>query len=283
VPNDLPNRYCAACQHNRTIPDLSVPGNEAAWCKLEHAKHRLFYSLLQLRLPLVTRAEDREHGLAFDFLVDPTNAGDDARVTTGHDNGLITLAVAEADDAERERRRVGMGEPYHTLLGHFRHEIGHYYWDRLVRDGGRIEACRALFGNDEKDYGQALRAHYEEGAAADWQDRFISAYASSHPWEDFAETWAHYLHIIDTLKMAAAFGLSLGSEAEQRGLAARIDFDPYAAVDIGRIIAAWLPLTAALNNLNRCMGEPDLYPFVLSPTVINKLGFVHELIQAQRR
>jgi hypothetical protein len=125
-----------------------------------------------------------------------------------------------------------------------------------------------------------LRPHYDQGAPADWQDRFISAYASSHPWEDFAETWAH--HIIDTLEMATAFGLSLGPEAEQRGLAARIDFDPYAAVDIGRMIAAWLPLTAALNNLNRCMGEPDLYPFVLSPTVMNKLGFVHDLIQAQR-
>jgi hypothetical protein len=284
VPNNMPDAYCAACRHNRTIPELGVPGNEAAWRKLEHAKHRLFYSLLQLQLPLVTRAEDREHGLAFDFLADPTNAGDHARVLTGHDNGLITLAVAEADDAERERRRVGMGEPYRTLLGHFRHEVGHYYWDRLVRDGGRIEACRAMFGNEEKDYGQALRVHYDQGAPADWQDRFISAYASSHPWEDFAETWAHYLHIVDTLEMAGAFGLRLGPEgAEHRGLAARIDFDPYAAVDIGRIIAAWLPLTSALNNLNRCMGEPDLYPFVLSPTVINKLGFVHDLIQAQHR
>jgi hypothetical protein len=283
VPNDMPDAYCAACRHNRTIPQLSVPGNEVAWRKLEHAKHRLFYSLLQLRLPLVTRAEDREYGLAFDFLADPTNADDHARVVTGHDNGLITLAVAEADDTERERRRVGMGEPYRTLLGHLRHEVGHYYWGRLVRDGQRIEACRAVFGNDEKDYGQALRVHYDQGAPADWQDRFISAYASSHPWEDFAETWAHYLHIVDTLEMARAFGLSLGPEvAKHSGLAARIDFDPYAAVGIGRIIAAWLPLTSALNNLNRCMGEPDLYPFVLSPTVINKLGFVHDLIQAQR-
>jgi hypothetical protein len=112
----------------------------------------------------------------------------------------------------------------------------------------------------------------------------ISAYASSHPWEDFAETWAHYLQIVDTLEMARAFGLRLGPEvAGHRGLAAQIDLDPYAAVDIGRIIAAWLPLTSALNNLNRCMGESDLYPFVLSPTVMNKLGFVHELIQAQRR
>jgi hypothetical protein len=284
VPLDGPDIYCAACRHNRTIPDLSVPAAVAAWQKIELAKHRLFYSLLRLRLPLITRAEDPEHGLAFDFLADAPDAGDQSRVMTGHDNGVITIALAEADDAERERRRVGMGEPYRTLLGHFRHEVGHHYWDRLVRDGGRIEACRAMFGNDAADYGQALRAHYQNGAPAGWQDRFISAYASSHPWEDLAETLAHYLHMIDTLEMAAAYGISIDPGiAHQQGFPARIDFDPYATTDIGQIISAWLPLTNALNSLNRSMGEPDLYPFIVAPPVIEKLGFVLDLIHGQMR
>ena len=117
---------------------------------------------------------------------------------TGHDNGLVTIALAEADDAYREQSRVAMHEPYRTLLGHFRHETGHYFWDRLVRDRGRLEACRAMFGDDRQDYGQALQAYYDNGAPADWQSRFVSMYATSHPWEDFAETWAHYLHIVDT-------------------------------------------------------------------------------------
>jgi len=53
-------------------------------------------------------------------------------VLTSHCNGLITLNIAEADDAERERRRVKFHEPYRTLLGHLRHEVAHYYWDRLI-------------------------------------------------------------------------------------------------------------------------------------------------------
>jgi hypothetical protein len=194
---------------------------------------------------------------------------------------LITLAVAEADDAERERRRVEMAEPYRTLLGHLRHEIGHYYWDRLVRDGGRVAACRALFVDDTEDYGTALRRYYENGAPAEWRDGFISAYASSHPWEDFAETWAHYLHIVDTLEMAGAFGLQVHPGiAQPEGSVARIDFDPYGPVEVGQLIAAWLPVANTLNNLNRCMGEPDAYPFILSPVVIAKLGFVHELVHS---
>jgi hypothetical protein len=158
-------------------------------------------------LPVRTRAEDPAHGLIFNFL-----AGDPARgqrVMTGHDNGLITIALTEADDMEREKRRLEMGEPYRTLLGHFRHEVGHYFWDVIVRDGGKLEACRAVFGDDTIDYGEALQHHYREGPPPDWQTSFVSAYAATHPWEDFAETWSHYLHIVDTLEMASAFGIKV--------------------------------------------------------------------------
>lgn len=273
-----PETVCLSCRHNRTIPDLTVADNLAHWQKIEIAKHRLFYSLLRLKLPVPTKAEAPENGLAFDFLAELPQP-DAPRVMTGHDNGLITIALAEADDSVREKNRVAMHEPYRTLLGHFRHEIGHYYWDRLVRDGGQLDACRQLFGDDTQDYGQALQAHYANGAPSDWQANFVSQYASSHPWEDFAETWAHYLHIVDTLEAARAFGLSVQPRlAKGDELDATVDFDPYRAVEIGQLVDSWLPLSLALNNLNRAMGQSDLYPFVLSPPVIEKLGFIHRLV-----
>lgn len=270
---------CAACRHNRTIPDLSVPEHLERWRKLETAKHRLLYTLLRLRLPLATSAEDPQHGLAFDFLADPPQPTA-PKVMTGHDCGLITIALAEADDAERERRRSQMGEPYRSLLGHFRHEVGHHYWDVLIRDGGRLDECRALFGDERSDYGAALQAHYTNGAPADWQSHFVSAYATSHPWEDWAESFAHYLHIVDTLEMARAFGISVDPRVtDDESLSAEITLDPYRAADVQTLVEAWLPLTFAVNALNRAMGTGDLYPFVLSPPAVEKLGFVHRVVQ----
>jgi hypothetical protein len=283
VEADAADTLCMACRHNNTIPDLSVPVNLERWQRLELAKHHLFYSLLRLRLPLATRTDNPEHGLAFDFLADSPGATG-LKVMTGHDNGLITIALIEADDAERERRRSQMHEPYSSLLGHFRHEVGHYFWDVLVRDGGRLDECRAEFGDDRQDYETALRTHYTNGPPADWQEHYVSQYASTHPWEDWAETWAHYLHIIDTLEMARAFGITVHPQLiRDETLSAVIDLDPYdAQADMTSIIGAWLPLTFAMNSLNRAMGNPDLYPFVLSPTVVTKLGFVHDVVHGSR-
>jgi hypothetical protein len=283
LPADGGGAFCLACRHNHTIPDLSVPENLRRWQRLEVAKRRLFYSLLKLDLPLATRAEDPEHGLAFDFLADqPQVSG--PKVLTGHDNGLITIAVVEADDAEREQRRAKMREPYRTLLGHFRHEVGHHFWDVLVRDSGLLDASRAVFGDDSQDYNAALQRHYANGAPPGWQDSFVSAYATAHPWEDFAETWAHYLHIVDTLEMGSAFGLRVApAVARDDSLDVALDFNPYRANGWDTIIEAWLPLTFAVNSLNRSMGQPDLYPFVLGPNVIAKLGFIHDLVHRQVR
>jgi hypothetical protein len=280
VPDGTEDALCLACRHNRTIPDLTVAANLVPWRRIQDAERRLIYTLQRLRLPLVTKVEDAEKGLAFDVLADlPDGTG--PKVMTGHDEGLITIAVAEADDAERERRRASMGEPYRTLLGHFRHESGHHFWNVLVRDGGRLEECRAVFGDERADYNEALQAHYANGAPSDWQDAYVSTYATAHPWEDFAETWAHYLHIVDTLEMASSFDLRVRPKvAATDDLAARIDFDPYATETIGELIEAWVPLTFAVNSLNRCMGAPDLYPFVLSPAAVEKLGFVHRLVHA---
>ena len=172
-----------------------------------------------------------------------------------------------------------MGEPYRTLLGHFRREVGHYYWERLVRDGVWLERFRMLFGDERQDYGVCLERHHAKGAPPDWQERFVSSYASAHPWEDFAESWAHYLHIVDTLETAAAFGLRIAPQAGRTpGLAMEIDFDPYRQNDFDALLRAWLPLTSAVNSLNHSMGQPDLYPFVLAPAVIGKLRFVHGLV-----
>jgi hypothetical protein len=270
--------YCRACRHNGIVPDLSDQVQLAGWRELEVAKHRLFYSLIRWKLPLQTRQDNPEHGLIFNFLADDPNSGE--KILTGHDNGLITIALTETDDIERERRRLEMGEPYRTLLGHFRHEVGHYFWDVLVRDGGKLDECRAVFGDDSVDYGQALQRHYAEGAPPDWQQTYVSAYATTHPWEDFAETWAHYLHIIDTLEMAGEFGMEVRPKVDRDGeLTTRIRFNPYEARDVEAIVNAWLPFTFAMNSVNRAMGMRDLYPFILSPAVVAKLGFIHSLVR----
>ena len=282
IETDLPDQYCAACRHNRTVPNTSIQDNVVTWRKIELAKHRLFYTLMKLNLPLDERNDDGSERLAFNFLASLEQAGG-PRVMTGHDNGLITLAIEEADDAEREKRRTLMHEPYRTLLGHFRHEVGHYFWDVLVRDGGRIEECRRIFGDETADYGQALENYYANGVIANWQENFISAYATSHPWEDFAETWAHYLHIVDTLEMARAFGMYVHPRLARPGESdAQVDFDPYSVRDPSPLIETWLPLSNALNSLNRTMGLPDIYPFILSPAVVEKVSAIHNLIHGNK-
>jgi hypothetical protein len=273
VPADDPNPLCRSCRLTRVIPDLGKPGNEEAWYKLESAKRRLVYSLLRLGCPLISRAEDPQRGLAFEFLDDPAK--------TGHAGGVITVNMAEADDAEREKRRVALHEPYRTLLGHFRHEVGHYYWERLVQGSPRLGRFRELFGDERKDYAQALNEHYKNGPPPDWRKRFVSTYAAAHPWEDWAESWAHYLHTSDTLEIAAACGLSLrpqrGDEPtlKQPTVPSRDGTEPF-----DKIIADWFSLTYVLNNLSRSLGQPDAYPFVLSAPAIEKLRFVHQTIAA---
>ena len=280
IPAAQDSRFCLACRHNRTIPDLSVPQNLTRWQQMEIAKHRMFYTLIALKLPIENRTDDPQHGLAFDFL---TETAEVEKVLTGHDEGLITINLNEADDAYREKLRTAMGEPYRTLLGHFRHEVGHYFWDELVRDSGRINACRDLFGDESRDYNESLKHYYANGPLPDWQNSYISAYATAHPWEDFAETWAHYLHIVDTLETASAFGLRIHpASTKAKALHADITADPHYAQSVRAIIDGWLPLTFAMNNLNRSMGYSDLYPFILSEPVIEKMQFIHEIIHASQ-
>lgn len=272
LPAADPETYCLSCRLNRVIPDLTVPGQREAWARVELAKRRLVYTLLSLGLPVVPKTVDAEAGLAFEFLADDPATG--SAVLTGHDEGVIVLNVAEADDAEREKRRLALGEPYRTLVGHFRHEIGHYYWDRLIKDRPRLAAFRELFGDESVSYEEALKIHYAQGAPAGWQEQFISSYATMHPWEDWAETWAHYLHMADTLDTASACGLSLRPQRADEPALEAADGHP----TFDAMIADWFPLTHVLNNLNRGLGLSDGYPFVLSAPAIEKLRFVHDTI-----
>jgi len=275
VEQDDPEELCIACRLNDVIPNIDEPKQRAAWLQLEAAKRRLMYSLYLLKLPVEPRAQRPLNGLSFRFM-----AGEkEKQVFTGHNDGVITINVAEADDPFREKMRAQLGEAYRTLLGHFRHEIGHYYWDRLIKGTRHLTTYRELFGDESVSYQQALQRHYKEGPPRDWANEYVSAYASMHPWEDWAETWAHYLHIFDTLETAKTYGLRVqfgtGTASGERLVdAAEVDVDNF-----DKMARDWVPVTLALNSLNRSMGLRDLYPFVLTETALKKLRFVHEIIR----
>ncbi len=278
---------CRACRHNRTIPDLSAPSVPTRWAKIEEAKRRLFHELIMLGLPIDnTGPHGPAHaGLAFDFLYDAAaELSGSPEIFTGHDGGVITLNLIEADDAARERIRNAMGEPYRTLLGHFRHEVGHYFWSRFIeQDADELTVFRNLFGDESVDYQAALKSHYSADGMRIWTDDFVSYYATMHPWEDFAETFAHYLHIVDVLATAGGFDLSLRClPGDSDGLEMNIGFDPYSA-DIDELVQAMEPLSFAMNAINRSMGQADLYPFHLSDVIVAKLGYVKKLVKKTRR
>jgi hypothetical protein len=252
---------CFGCTLTRTRPaDGDTVGLGQYWIA-EAAKRRLIFGLDELQLPI--KVSDGFAGLAFDLL-----SSSQGKILTGYQNGIITLDLAESNDAHREALRASMDEPYRTVLGHFRHEIGHYYCEVLALAGDRREEFRTLFGNETTSYEEALQRHYSTGSGQNWQDRFISAYATMHPLEDFAEVFGHFLHIADTLQTAHEFGL-MGDEER---------VDPLEAPMAEVIARTWLPLAKGLNQINRSMGRSDLYSFVLAQPVIVKLAFVADLV-----
>ncbi len=278
----LTGGFCLSCSTTRTIPDLSIQGNSDLLRKLELAKRRLLSQLLVLGLPVTTRHTNPAGGLAFDFL---SNLPGGPKVLTGHEQGVITLNVEEAEDAVRERIRAEMREPYRTLVGHFRHEVGHYYWDQLVIGTPWIDAYRDLFGDERDSYALALRSHYENGPPADWASRYVTSYASAHPWEDWAETWAHYLHMADTADTAMSFGVDAANVEVSNDLFEPADLwqpDHPGATKFLEFLNGWVRLTNVLNELSRSMGQPDYYPFVLPRATVGKLQFIHQMITEQR-
>lgn len=269
---------CRACVLTEVYPDQSEPDNQQAWRLAEQAKKRWLYTVLGLGLTATPKSEDNPDGVLFQILqpdAEPTP------VLTGHQDGLITINAAESDPVEREARRSELDEPYRTLLGHFRHESGHYYWQLLIeKHASRLEAFRELFGDERADYGEALQRHYKEGAPKHWEKSFISTYAASHPWEDFAETWAHYLHMAEALDVAQSWQVSFPAypEAEVRAFADQAD----ESTGFREMLARWLPLSLFANSLNRSLGHNDAYPFAPSGVVIEKLAWVHVLIGSAR-
>jgi hypothetical protein len=278
-----PKMHCVACRLNRTLPDLKDADNARYWRSIEGAKRRLVSQLIAMGLPVRSKVhDDPDRGVMFDFLRSPPNG---PQVMTGHASGLITLNVEEADDAKREAIRHAMREPYRTLLGHFRHEIGHYYWDRLVWDQKWLEPFRKLFGDERASYAEALKRNYEQGPPKDWPESYISSYATMHPWEDWAETWAHYMHVVDSLGTAVGYGVNLErneGRVQPFGKEALYDpADPYAERFLG-LLNAWLRMTMLLNELARSLGQPDFYPFVMSKPVVAKLQFVQMVVADSR-
>jgi hypothetical protein len=283
VSADEEEPLCISCRLNQTIPSLDDEVNARCWRLIEIAKRRLVAQLLGLGLPVKSKvSEDEEHGVMFDFLRSPPEG---PRVLTGHSNGLITLNIEEADDAKREKIRQELHEPYRTLLGHLRHEIGHYYWDRLIAGTSWHEKFRDLFGDEREDYAEALKRNYEQGPPADWADRHISSYASVHPWEDWAECWAHFMHVVDSLDTALCFGLH-GDVVETTVEPFEIEdlYDPEApdAKRVLLLINSWVQLTTVLNELARSMGQHDFYPFVMSRPVVRKLHFIQMVVKETR-
>lgn len=259
--------YCFACRFNRTIPDLSFERNLTRWKRLENAKKRLIYTLLDLDLPLVSGFETTSQGLLFDFVEDERSNSHFAGEVhnTGYSSGVITINVAEADDVAREAERIAVNEYYRTLLGHLRHESGHHYATFMPMTNH--EEFVELFGDPDEDYQASLERYYAHGPPSGWQENFISAYASAHPSEDWAESWGHYLHIHDVMDTAASTGLwqeDPGGTIEER-------------------IRQWGELSVVLNELNRSVGQTDTYPFVLNSNVKEKLAFVDRFVRTLKR
>lgn len=285
LPFDDKHEHCESCRLSETIPNLDAPNNLTLWFRAEQSKRRLLYTLLKLNLPVTDRKTDPDTGLGFDFLQDETEDqfGNELTVknfvTTGHAAGLITINLNEADHSSRIEMREKMQERYRTLLGHFRHESGHYYWDRLIAKSDKLAEFRQLFGDERLDYVQSMQTYYKNGPAKDWQNVWISAYASMHPWEDWAETWAHYLHMVDTLETASDFDFSVSGNKLANPTTDNNPHDQvYTASSFTHMFNDWCQLTKVLNALNRSMGLDDAYPFVISMTALDKLRFVHEVV-----
>ena len=251
---------CCACAMNEIIPSLDGPDSKQLWARLEAAKRRLVYNLLSLGLPL---AHAEVGSMRFRFMEDRRRNPNvlEEFIGTGHAAGTITINLLEADTLHRTAEREAMLERYRTLVGHFRHEAGHYYYSLLVGPDD-LARWRQLFGDETRDYQQALAAYYRNGPPAEWFDSYVSAYATAHPLEDWAETFAHYLHIMDALETAREAGFAQmpdGGDATW--------------------ISEWMRLSVTLNELNRSLGVEDAYPFVQTRRIVEKLDFTARLVR----
>jgi len=279
-----PQHFCPSCRLSEIIPDLNKAENIVRWNRIERAKRRLIYTLFWLELPIKDKTVDPQNGLAFHLMEDQIHYSEFAaflpehsRITTGHVGGVITLNIEEADPVVREEIRKQMQERYRTLLGHLRHESGHYYWSKVVNSAELVNEFKSLFGDHQADYSNALQRYYDNGPDSNWQTNYISAYACAHPMEDWAECWAHYLHMIDTMETAYDFETPISAnEIIKNGQ--RFNKNFLASVEIKELIDHWSYLSMSLNEMNRSMGLADAYPFFISSIVTKKIAFIHKVI-----
>lgn len=265
VPTGSETPWCRSCQLTRGRPDEARPDAVAAWTTAEAAKRRLVYQLDELGLPIDIRSPSAPDGLVFDLVYLPGEGG-----ITGHLDGVVTLDLAETDDRHRDELRRQLGEPFRTVIGHLRHEVGHYYWQRLVEQAGELANFRRLFGDERTDYQSAVERHYASGTDGWDPNVFVTSYAASHPLEDWAESFAHYLHILDTLDTAAAYGL-----APEASCTESVD-----SVDFDRLLDRWRPIATGVNAIAESLGVAAVYPFDMRGEVIDKLAFVHRQVTA---
>lgn len=263
---------CDYCRFNETIPDLSVEGNREKWQRIEVAKRRLLYTLDTLNIPYGSSKEGFEVPLSFDFKGDSSkksflwfNMSKHEQVFTGHADGKVTINIREADDIEREKARISFGEAHRTVIGHFRHEMGHYFWDLLVKGKCEQEYVAIFADHKNPDYSTALEHYYEHGPKAGWQSHYISAYATMHSWEDFAESFAAYLDMVSVVDTAFhAFSLN--------------SLNPITA-SFKDIAKEYAQLGLFMNEMNRAVGLIDLVPEVHTQAILRKIEFIHDLLR----
>ncbi|MEZ5374961.1 MAG: putative zinc-binding metallopeptidase [Acidimicrobiales bacterium] len=262
---DGEHEHCANCRLD-LVPDLSP-----LVATFQQARRRTLRQLFRFDLDPAQLTPP----LQFQLL----ESDADHPVITGHENGVITLDVAEADPVRLAEVRTSMGERYRTPIGHVRHELGHWYWAAMVEqnaDPSVLEDFRSVFGDETLDYANALEKHYASGDDGSWRTSYVTHYASSHPWEDFAETFAHYLHLADTLETARSFPLvDLDAPGPVDG-----EHDELWRADFDVVYPQWLELTTVLNELNRSMGVAEAYPFAPPPPAIDKLAWLHRVLTA---
>ncbi len=262
VPVDVDGVWCRSCRLTRGRPDEARPEAIATWISAEAAKRRLVHQLDALGLPVEPRSPAHPDGLAFDLVHLPG-----VPEITGHRDGVITLDLSEADDRHRDEVRHRLHESFRTVIGHLRHEIGHHYWLRLVGRTHRLTAFRRLFGDERADYADALADHYATVPAARHDGRCITSYAASHPLEDWAESFAHYLHIRDAAETALDRGLTI----DPGGV-------PRPPSPFRELVQAWRVMAGAMNAVADSLGAPAVYPFELTDDVVAKLDFVHQRV-----
>ncbi|MDX1483219.1 MAG: putative zinc-binding metallopeptidase [Alphaproteobacteria bacterium] len=255
---------CRACAMTGLAPDPSIPNAIANWAKTEAAKR---WVIDNLGLWDWFTPKDPGPRPVFHMLAEGAMP-----VFMGHADGVVTISVAEADPVLRITRRQALDEPYRTMIGHIRHELAHMLWWRLSLRTDFIDGFRDIFGDERSDYVAALERHYQQGPPVDWRLNYLTAYASTHPHEDWAETAAHLLHLTDIADSFIAVGLST-PELPGPG------WDAYGEADPDRLIHVAAALTVGLNHVNRSMGHSDLYPFVLSEPARRKLAFVHDWLR----